>query len=103
MGLHMHFPKFIKKTFAHKQTQDADEKSTPANSVYSYASPAPSIVSSAYSRDPMRCGSHPDIVVIIMVLILPTLVPKVSASIAYYMIPDQLKPKVFKRFNALPL
>ncbi|KAK4515241.1 uncharacterized protein ATC70_002851 [Mucor velutinosus] len=63
MGLHMHIPKFIKKTFAHKQTQDEDDKFTPANSVYSYyTSPAPSIVSSAFSRDPMRCGSHPDIV-----------------------------------------
>lgn len=62
MGLNMHFPKFIKKTFAHKQTQDQENKFTPASSVYSYTSPAPSIVSSAYSRDPMRCGSHPDVV-----------------------------------------
>ncbi|OAC98598.1 hypothetical protein MUCCIDRAFT_115521 [Mucor lusitanicus CBS 277.49] len=88
MGLHMHFPKFIKKTFAHKQTQDADDKSTPANSVYSsYASPAPSIVSSAYSRDPMRCGSHPDI----------------TSFSRFYKIPDQLKLQFFRRFNALPL
>ncbi|KAL7330731.1 hypothetical protein PS15p_205633 [Mucor circinelloides] len=62
MGLHMHFPKFIKKTFGHKQAHDEDEKSTPANSIYSYTSPTPSFVSSAYSRDPMRCGSHPDVV-----------------------------------------
>lgn len=61
MGLHIHFPKFIKKTFAHKQTQEEVE-STPVASTYSYTSPTPSIVSSAYSRDPMRCGNYPDVV-----------------------------------------
>ncbi|KAI8641741.1 hypothetical protein BD408DRAFT_417590 [Parasitella parasitica] len=63
MGLHMHLSKLIKKAFAQKQIQEEDERSTPANSLYSsYASPAPSIVSSAYSRDPMRCGNYPDVV-----------------------------------------
>jgi hypothetical protein len=53
MGLSLHFPKFLKNTFAHKQDKD---QTSPASSINNQP------VSNYYIRDPMRCGSHPDVV-----------------------------------------
>lgn len=64
MGLSIHFPKFLKNTFAHKhEEEDAHQHASPATSIYSYTtSPPASVTSTSFSRDPMRCGNHPDVV-----------------------------------------
>lgn len=53
MVLSIHFSKFF-KNFSHKQ----DSKSTsPASSIYTVYEVNPN-----YTKDPMRCGNHPDVV-----------------------------------------
>lgn len=50
MGLSIRFPKFIKNAFSHKQEENPSSSRTV------------SIASSGYTRDPVRCGNHPDVV-----------------------------------------
>ncbi|KAI9472475.1 MAG: hypothetical protein EXX96DRAFT_357683 [Benjaminiella poitrasii] len=77
MTISIHVPKFIKKTFStHKEettlvseevktstttTPASSNASTPAGSIHKF--PVTSTTGCpGYVRDPMRCGSHPDIV-----------------------------------------
>ncbi|KAG2205575.1 uncharacterized protein EV154DRAFT_527240 [Mucor mucedo] len=55
MVLSIHFSKFFKNTFSHKKEEEST-KST-ASSIHTIYEVSPS-----YTRDPMRCGNHPDVV-----------------------------------------
>ncbi|KAI9359477.1 hypothetical protein BD770DRAFT_386133 [Pilaira anomala] len=54
MAISFHIPKFLKKTFSHKREENSTSPNLSVRTV--------SIASSSYSRDPMRCGNHPDVV-----------------------------------------
>jgi hypothetical protein len=60
MGISIHFSKFLKSFSTHKD-EDASNTSR-SRSVYSCNSANTSFVTTGYSRDPMRCGNHPDVV-----------------------------------------
>ncbi|GAA5817399.1 hypothetical protein MFLAVUS_010945 [Mucor flavus] len=49
MGISIRFPKFLKNAFSHKEDSTTSTRTV-------------SITSASYTRDPMRCGNHPDVV-----------------------------------------
>jgi hypothetical protein len=62
MGISNHFSKFLKSFSTHKDENNSNTPTT-SRSIYSCTSSAnSSFVTPGYTRDPMRCGNHPDVV-----------------------------------------